>query len=214
MFSVQGQIAHIWCFTSLCHHRRRWHPTPVLLPGESHGRRSLVQSMGSWIVGHDWATSLSLFTFMRWRRKWQPTPVFLPGESRDGGAWWAAIYGVTQSRTRLKWLSTSSPLCHNYSALPPEYESGLRRCLNEWAGLGSHGSSFTERNRLDLACGLQFANSCSRIKQNIKFSSHQNIWWKKFLLLHKSHLKIATVNSFLLILPENFHIYTQACTYV
>ena len=37
-----------------------------------------------------------------WRRKWQPTPVFLPGESRDRGAWWAAIYGVAQSRTRLK----------------------------------------------------------------------------------------------------------------
>ena len=39
-----------------------------------------LQSMGSLRVGHDWATSLSLFTFMHWRRKWQPTPVFLPGE--------------------------------------------------------------------------------------------------------------------------------------
>ena len=41
-----------------------------------------LQSMGLLGVGHDWATSLSLFTFMRWRRKWQPTPVFLPGESQ------------------------------------------------------------------------------------------------------------------------------------
>ena len=41
-----------------------------------------LQSMGSGRVGHDWATSLSLFTFMRCRRKWQPTPVFLPGESQ------------------------------------------------------------------------------------------------------------------------------------
>ena len=41
-----------------------------------------LQSMGSRRVGHDWATSLSLFTFMHWRRKWQPTPVFLPGESQ------------------------------------------------------------------------------------------------------------------------------------
>ena len=41
-----------------------------------------LQSMGSWRVGHDWATSLSLFTFLHWRRKWQPTPVFLPGESQ------------------------------------------------------------------------------------------------------------------------------------
>ena len=38
-----------------------------------------LQSMGSLRVGHDWAISLSLFTFLHWRRKWQPTPVFLPG---------------------------------------------------------------------------------------------------------------------------------------
>ena len=44
-----------------------------------------LQSMGSWRVRHDWATSLSLFTFTHWRRKWQPTPVFLPGESQE---WW------------------------------------------------------------------------------------------------------------------------------
>ena len=41
-----------------------------------------LQSTGSRRVGHDWATSLSLFTFMHLRRKWQPTPVFLPGESQ------------------------------------------------------------------------------------------------------------------------------------
>ena len=115
-----------------------------------------LQSMWSRRVGYDWATSLSLFTFMHWIRKWQPTPVFLPGGSQgwrslvgccllgrtesdtterlhfhfslscigegngnplqcsclenpgDGGAWWAAIYGVAQNWTRLKWLSSSS----------------------------------------------------------------------------------------------------------
>ena len=41
-----------------------------------------LQSMGSLRVGHDWVTSLSLFTFIHWRRKWQPTPVFLPRESQ------------------------------------------------------------------------------------------------------------------------------------
>ena len=45
-----------------------------------------LQSMGSRRVGHHWATSLSLFTFMHWRRKWQPTPVFLPGESQGQGS--------------------------------------------------------------------------------------------------------------------------------
>ena len=73
-----------------------------------------LQFMGLLRVWHDWATSLSLFTFMRWRRKWQPTPVFLPGESQGWGrASWAAIYGVAQSRTWLKWLSSSSSSSEN-----------------------------------------------------------------------------------------------------
>ena len=67
-----------------------------------------LQSMRSLRVGHDGATSLSLFTLMYWRRKWQPTPVFLPGESQGRGAWWAAVSGVAQSRTRLTQLSSSS----------------------------------------------------------------------------------------------------------
>ena len=67
-----------------------------------------LQSMGSHRVGHDWATSLSLFTFMHWRRNWQPIPVFLPGESQGWGSWWAAVYGVAQSQPRLKRLSSSS----------------------------------------------------------------------------------------------------------
>ena len=58
-------------------------PHSSTLAWKSHGRRSLVGCMGSLRVGHDGATSLSLFTFMHWRRKWQPTPVFLPGESQE-----------------------------------------------------------------------------------------------------------------------------------
>ena len=45
-----------------------------------------LPSTGLHRVGHDWATSLWLFTFMHWRRKWQPTPVFLPGESQGRGS--------------------------------------------------------------------------------------------------------------------------------
>ena len=67
-----------------------------------------LQSVGSLRVRHDWATSLSLFTFLNWRRKWQPTAVFLSGESQGWGSLVAAVYGVAQSRTRLKWLSSSS----------------------------------------------------------------------------------------------------------
>ena len=73
-----------------------------------------LQSMGSLAVGHDWATSLSLFTFMHWIRKWQPTPVFLPGESQGRGSLVGSgvfgVSGVAQSRTRLKQLSSSSIL--------------------------------------------------------------------------------------------------------
>ena len=80
-------------------------PTPVLLIGKSHGLKSLV-GCSPW--GHKESNTteqLSLFTYMHWRRKWQPTPLFLSGESHR---LWAAIYGVAQSRTRLKWLSSSS----------------------------------------------------------------------------------------------------------
>ena len=59
-----------------------------------------LQSMGLLRVGHDWATSLSLFTFMHWRRKWQPTPVFLPGESQGWGSLVGChLWGHTESDT-------------------------------------------------------------------------------------------------------------------
>ena len=67
-----------------------------------------LQSMGSQRVGHEWATSLSLFTFMHWRRNGTPLQCSCLENPRDGGAWWAAIYGVAQSRTQLKRLSSSS----------------------------------------------------------------------------------------------------------
>ena len=88
--------------------RRQWQPIPVLLPGKSHGRRSLV---GCSLCGHEELDTterlhfhFSLFTFMHWRRKWQPTPVFLPGESQGRGE----PGGVPQSQTWLKRLSSSS----------------------------------------------------------------------------------------------------------
>jgi len=58
-----------------------------------------LQSTGSLRVGHDWVTSLSLFTFMHWRRKWQPTPVFLPGEFQGWGSLDCRLWGRTESDT-------------------------------------------------------------------------------------------------------------------
>ena len=59
-----------------------------------------LQSMGSLRVGHDWVTSLWLFTFKHWRRKWQPTPGFLPGESQGRGSLvGCSLWGRTESDT-------------------------------------------------------------------------------------------------------------------
>ena len=67
-----------------------------------------LQSMESLGVGHDWATSLSLFTFMHWEGNGSPLQCSCLENRRDGRDWWTALYGVAQSRTRLKRLSSSS----------------------------------------------------------------------------------------------------------
>ena len=81
--------------------RRQWHPTPVFLLGKSHGWRSLV-GCSPWGREESDTTEQLYFHFS----------LSCIGEGngnllqcsclenpRDGGAWWAAVYGVTQSRT-------------------------------------------------------------------------------------------------------------------
>ena len=83
-----------------------------------------LQSVGSLRVEHDWVTSLSLFTFIG-EGDGNPLQCSCLENPRDGGAWWAAIYGVIHSRTRLKWLSSSSSsssivspsICHEVMGL-------------------------------------------------------------------------------------------------
>ena len=89
--------------------RRQWHPTPVLLPGKSHGQRSLVG-------GSPWGRT-ELDTTERLHFNFSlscigegygnPLQCSCLENPRDGKAWWAAVYGVAQSRTRPKWLSSS-----------------------------------------------------------------------------------------------------------
>ena len=88
--------------------RRQWHPTPVLLPGRSHGLQQpgRLQSTGLLRVRHDWVTSLSLSRVGEGNGN--PLQCSCLENPRDGGAWWADVYGVTQSRTQLKLLSSSS----------------------------------------------------------------------------------------------------------
>ena len=73
-----------------------------------------LQSMGSLRVGHDWVTSLSLFTSCIGDGNGNPLQCSCLENPRDGGAWWASIYGAAQSRTRLKRLSSS--MCGFYQA--------------------------------------------------------------------------------------------------
>ena len=87
-----------------------------------------LQSMGSPRVGHNWATSLLLFTFMLWRRKWQPTPVLLPGESQGWGSlvgchlwgrrvghdWSDLAAAASQMDLEYRWRSHRAGACYSY----------------------------------------------------------------------------------------------------
>ena len=99
--------------------RRQWHPTPVLLPGKSHECRSLVgcspwdreeSDMTEWLSFH---FSLSCIG----EGNGNPLQCSCLENPRDGGAWWAAVYGVAQSRTQLKWFSSSNQDTRFFRAL-------------------------------------------------------------------------------------------------
>ena len=92
--------------------RRHWHPTPVLLPGKSHGWRSLV-GYSPWGCQESDTTEQLHFHFSLsciGEGNGNPLQCSCLESPRDGGAWWAAVYGVAQSQARLKRLSSSSIL--------------------------------------------------------------------------------------------------------
>ena len=97
-----GHWARIW--------RRQWQPTPVLLPGESHGRRSLV-GCSPWGREESDTTERLHFHFSLsciGEGNGNPLQCSCLENPRDGSAWWAAVYEVAQNWTRLKRLSSSS----------------------------------------------------------------------------------------------------------
>ena len=100
-----------------------------------------LQSMGSWRVGHDWATSLSCIG----EGNGNPLQYSCLENPRDGGAWWAAVYGVAQSWTQLKRLSSKwSEQTPKYAGeeLPRQRNSNYRDSLIGLC-LGVRGSQFT-----------------------------------------------------------------------
>ena len=88
--------------------RKQWHPTLILLPGKSHGQRSL-EGCSPW--GH-WGSDMTEWLHFHFspscigEGNGNPLQCSCLENPRDGGAWWAAVYGVAQSRTRLKRLSS------------------------------------------------------------------------------------------------------------
>ena len=106
---LQAPQRRAWLYLFLFQ-RRQWHPTPVLLPGKSHGRRSLV---GCSPLGREETDTIERLHFhfsfsCIGEGNGNPLQCFCLENPRDGGAWWAAVYGVAQSRTRLRQLSSSS----------------------------------------------------------------------------------------------------------
>jgi len=99
-----------FCNTSKKICRRHWHPTPVLLPGKSYGQWSLegCSPWGRW--GSDTTERLHFHFSLSCIGEGNGNPLQCSclENPRDGGAWWAAVCGVAQSRTRLKRLSSSS----------------------------------------------------------------------------------------------------------
>ena len=156
--------------------RRQWQPTPVLLPGKSHGQKSLVgcspwghweSDMTEWLHFH-----FSLFIFMHWRRKWHPIPLILPGESQGQGSlvgcclWgrrvgddWSNLAAANTSPSLMTWpgmiFTIYSPLpwrrqWHPTPVLLPGKSHGWRSLIgcSPW---GHKESDTTERLHFDFS---------------------------------------------------------------
>ena len=102
-------IPCIWYISHVHNWRRKWQPTPVFLPRESCGRKSLVSCCPKGHTELD-MTEVTQHACMHWIRKWQPTPVVLPAEFQGQRTLVGSLYGDAQSQTRLKWLSSNNSM--------------------------------------------------------------------------------------------------------
>ena len=127
----------------------------LLLPGKSHGRRSLV-GCSPWGRWESDTTEWLCFHFSLsciGEGNGNPLQCSCLENPRDGGAWWAAVYGVTQSRKRLKRLSSSMIAVQNFLqkltefSVKHQHESavGIHMFPATWTSLPSPPTSHSSR---------------------------------------------------------------------
>ena len=156
--------------------RRQWHPSPVLVPGKPHGWRSLV-SCSPWDRQELDTTERLHFHFSHsciGEGNGTPLQCSCLENSRDGGAWWAAVYGVAQSRTRLKRLNSSSSsscsvckqtICptNPTSRLPVQMLSSVCEALRIFIpATGPHNTQCDHLGRIYLLCKHEAINHWMR----------------------------------------------------
>ena len=116
-----------------------------------------LQSMGSQRVEHDWATSLHFSLSWIGEGNGNPLQCSCLENPRDGGAWWAAVYGVKQSRTRLKWLSSSSSIKIKKAVLHVWYFLWHWNCHTRWFPLANDSNLSLFPTELTPLCLLGFS---------------------------------------------------------
>ena len=176
---------------------QQWHPTPVLVPGKSHGRRSLEgrSPWGRW--GSDTTERLHFHFSLSCIGEGNGNPLQYSclENPRDGGAWWAAVHWVTQSRTRLKRLSSSSSrLLINFekeqNPVINYTEKKLGDTLTGWSELMSpmrDGQKCFEMWFLDTMCGvfqLRIYDLILKKSENHERSRLWGAWWYLFSLAY------------------------------
>ena len=148
-FNYTGKVSSVFTYIIAQRRRRQWHPTPVLLPGRSHGWRSLV-GCSPW---NHWGSDRTEWLHFHFslsctgEGNGNPLQCSCLENPRDGGAWWAAVYGVAQSQTRLKWLSSiAQRMKRTFSNIVFKYF-----CVSVWTALKNFaGTQCWEKVRMFL----------------------------------------------------------------
>ena len=209
--------------------RRQWHPTPVLLPGISHGWRSL-EGCSPWDHWGSDTTEPRHFHFSlacTGEGNGNPLQCSCLENPRDRGAWWAAIYGVTQSRTQLKWLSSSSMQNTLPLIIAPNFSlkrkkklmsvniNWLKYIICVWWFLNSE-TILQQYLQLSAEDELQTENPPTSTHLNLHFLTYWICQFKVYSALSevsplvKSHLLINTTQWFSALFLEHYNIESHA----